>query len=310
MVVPKTENTKNRAQPPDPEDPDVRVPRISPHGRGSEVRQHQTAARAAHGASSTGSDLATNVVALLDVAVPSFCDWCVVDVADPSSGLRRYAMRYGGCEHPGHNGLVDGCGADRLSERIPELQAITDRVLASGQSEVWPTAGTELPTCIVVAMRVNDLPFATVTFVGDDGHPGYQPSDISAAEEVAWTTAATVERYQLHQSAREAVRHTQRIASQLHQLIATSITVAGLRSEQEILMSLASSTRSVFDADLAIVTLEEGPSAPLRGEAHRGKQPVCVVPDDSPGPEQFPSSTTANSVPWRENDWLDRKSVV
>ncbi len=300
----KAENTKNRAQPLEPEDPEVRVPRISPHGRGSELRQHHAAARAAHGSTSAGSDLATNVVALLDVAVPAFCDWCVVDVADPKSGLLRYAMRYGGCEHPGHDGLIDGCGADRLSERIPQLQAITDRVLASGQSEVWPNKGTELPTCIVVAMGVNDLPFATVTFVGDDGHPGYQPSDISAAEEVVWTTATAVERYLLHQSAREAVRHTQRIASQLHQLIATSITVAGLRSEQEILMSLASSTRSVFDADLAIVTLEEGPSAPLRGESHRGKQPVCVVPDDSPGPEQFPSSATASSVPWRENDWL------
>jgi PAS domain S-box-containing protein len=79
--------------------------------------------------------------------------------------------------------------------------------------------------------------------------------------------------------ARDAVRRSQRIASQLHQLIAASITVTSMRSEQEILRGLAASTRSVFDADTALVTLEVGSAAPLRGVAQRGQAPQCEVPN-------------------------------
>src|ERR1700679_1323471 len=77
---------------------------------------------------------------------------------------------------------------------------------------------------------------------------------------------------------RDAVRQSQRIAIQLHQLIAASITVTGLRSEREILMSLARSTRAVFDADESVVALEVGAAAPLRGVARRGKRSTWEVP--------------------------------
>ena len=79
-------------------------------------------------------------------------------------------------------------------------------------------------------------------------------------------------------TARDAVRQSQRIAIQLHQLIAASITVTALRSEREILVSLAGSTRAVFDADESVVTLEVGAVAPLRGVARRGKRSTWEVP--------------------------------
>jgi PAS domain S-box-containing protein len=79
-------------------------------------------------------------------------------------------------------------------------------------------------------------------------------------------------------TAHDAVRQSQRIASQLHQLIAASITVTTLRNEQDILKSLARSTRIVFDADESVVTLDTGSVAPLRGVARRGKQSICEVP--------------------------------
>ena len=102
---------------------------------------------------------------------------------------------------------------------------------------------------------------------------------------------------------RDAVRQSQRIASQLHQLIAASITVTALRSEQDILKSLAGSTRSVFGADESIVSLETGSAAPLRGVARRGKKLICEVPIDDPSSE-FPANWKFGSETRLENGWL------
>lgn len=105
------------------------------------------------------------------------------------------------------------------------------------------------------------------------------------------------------QDARDAVRSSQRIASQLHQLIAASITVAGLRNERDILKSLASSTRRVFDADTAVLSLESGPEAPLRGVAHRGQPATCLGPGDFAAMDDVPLSRST-FVPWNDGDWL------
>lgn len=105
------------------------------------------------------------------------------------------------------------------------------------------------------------------------------------------------------QDAHDAVRTSQRIASQLHQLIAASITVAGMRNEHDILKSLASSTRRVFDADVAVLTLESGPEAPLRGVAHRGRPVACLGPDEFAAMDDVPAPRST-FVPWNDRDWL------
>ena len=272
--------------------------------RASELRRRYAATRTEFAAASPGASVETTLVALLDVAVPLFCDWCVINLADSKGQLHPFAIRNSECPHPQGENLLEKCCFMGLAERAPKLKATTKQVLAHGQSTSWSDDEGELPRGLVVAVRVNDLPFATVAFIANKNRSGYGPDETQAAQDVVWATASDIEGLLLRQNAREAVRHTQRIASQLHQLIATSITVAGLRNEQEILMSLASSTRSVFNADTAIVTLESGPAAPLCGVAHRGKKPLCVVPGDGSLTDEFPSSHANGSVPWRENDWL------
>lgn len=101
---------------------------------------------------------------------------------------------------------------------------------------------------------------------------------------------------------REAIRRSQRIASQLHQLIAASLTVAGLRSEHEIVESLAGSTRRVFDADDAALSLETGFAAPLQGIAVRGKMVLSFGPGELNS--DVPALQPATSAPWIEGDWL------
>jgi two-component system cell cycle sensor histidine kinase/response regulator CckA len=108
---------------------------------------------------------------------------------------------------------------------------------------------------------------------------------------------------ELVETARDAVRRSQRIASQLHQLIAASITVTPMRSEQDILRGLAASTRSVFDAETAIVTLEIGSAAPLRGVAHRGQSPQCEIPRPSEA-STYPSKWKGGSETRFEDGWL------
>lgn len=104
-------------------------------------------------------------------------------------------------------------------------------------------------------------------------------------------------------AAREAVRHSQRIAIQLHQLIAASITVTALRSEQDILKSLAGSTRRVFDADDSVVSLVSGPMAALRGVARRGKKPISELPVDGQLAE-YPTEWEVGSDTRMVNGWL------
>ena len=274
-------------------------------GRALELRRRYIAVRASQPSSVAGESHETNLVDLLAMVVPSFADWCAVDVVDERGELRRLATRHRGCDETAVGVNHEQCCPPALLRRVHELGDVTGRVLSSGRSEVWPMVpSAELPWAVVVGLRVKDEPFATVTFVADEHSAGYGPFEIAVAEEVVWGVGAAIERIVLHQEARAAVRATQKIASQLHQLIAISITVAGLRSEQEILKSLAASTRRVFDADVATVSLESGPTAPLRGVARRGKPAASPGPDSAPDPGGFPISRTGRNVPWREDDWL------
>jgi len=225
---------------------------------------------------------------LLDLAVPSFADWCAIDMVRGNGTLERVVERH----TRGEQGTESG-----------ELDEIARRVSSSGRSEVWHAPPSAEARAVVVGLRVNGAPYAVVTLAVDEGSYAYGPLDVTVAEEVVWGVGDAIERLILHQNARSAVRGTQKIASQLHQLIAVSITVAGLRSESDILTSLAASTRNVFDADVATVLLESGPAVALRGFAERGKPPVCEPVEDS-DVERFPVNRSTSSSPWRDGDWL------
>jgi two-component system cell cycle sensor histidine kinase/response regulator CckA len=103
--------------------------------------------------------------------------------------------------------------------------------------------------------------------------------------------------------AREAIRAAQRIASQLHQLIAASLTVAGLRNERDIVESLAGSARRVFDADDAILSLETGAAAPLRGVSQRSRM-IASFGAENDRELGVPLLRAGTSATWIENDWL------
>jgi PAS domain S-box-containing protein len=188
---------------------------------------------------------------------------------------------------------------------VPDLAEIVARVAATGATEAWPLSGEKgLASGVATALRVNGRTFAVVTFAVSDSRPGYGTYEVAAAEQVVANVGYAIEQVLSRRDTREAVRRSQRIASQLHQLIAASINVASLRTENELLARLADSTRGVFDAEIAIVTLEKGALAPLRGVARRNQASLCERQTDADVGESFPSSRIGRTSPWSENDWL------
>ena len=124
-----------------------------------------------------------------------------------------------------------------------------------------------------------------------------QPAEQQPAE------PPTDERVALEQRAREAVRRSQRLASQLHQLIAASISIAGLQSEAGVVEALARRARGAFDAETAVVTLIEGPGAPLVATASKGHDTVVAAADTSGAPS-MPLRELATGAARQVDGWL------
>jgi PAS domain S-box-containing protein len=249
-----------------------------------------------------GRDFDQDLIVLLDAAVPTFADWCVIDILDQSGELRRFSIRH---DQSTDKEIGTRDVSDTLAARVPDLASLQNTVVTAQRSETWPTSpGTQLPYCVVVALRVNELAFGTVTFVLAEGHPGYGPGELIAAEQIVSIVSSAIERVVLHHDARDAMRRAQRIASQLHQLIAASITVAGLNSEHDILRRLASSARNVFDADRAVVSLERGSLAPLCGMVVRNKPAITSATNDDPMFAEVPRTRPRQTAPWLDRTWL------
>ena len=242
------------------------------------------------------------LIALAEMAVPAFSDWCVVDLVDRSGERRVLCARHRGCARTESRLHVDCCATDGAT-RWPQRDTLIERALSSGESQWSREDHGGIARIVVVALYVNDLPFGTITFASDLDGPGFGPPEVAAAEEVTWRAAHAIERILLVRDTRDAVRRTQRIASQLHQLIAASITLTSLRNERDILRNIAGSAQSVFDVAVAVVSLDAGAAAPLRGVAHRGRPAVCTSPVESPV-DELPRARGDGSEPWLENGWL------
>lgn len=269
-------------------------------GRALELIQGFARARAVAPSTLQDADESTYalLVALADVAVAGFCDWCVIDVVDGPSEYRRL-VRSRVANGESDVRVIEG----ELVARVPSYPALRERVLTSGRMEVWP-AHHELPWCVAVGLWIDEAPYATVAFVTDEGTPGFGLAEVSAGEEVVWSIATAIERVRLRREARDAIRHSQRVASQLHQLIATSITVVGLSDTRDILLTIANRTRNVFDASEAMVSVGVGPDAVAQRALARRSRPAEWVTDAVNDVDQFPRLQEGTNDPWRDGDWL------
>ncbi len=98
-------------------------------------------------------------------------------------------------------------------------------------------------------------------------------------------------------AARAAVRASQHLASQLHQLLAAAMTLAELRDEPAILAAVAESARDVFSAGRAVVTWD---APALRAVADAGSDPVV----GAGGAEAGEPDGGEGAGPWADGPWL------
>ena len=156
-------------------------------------------------------DYQTVFGALADVVLDGFCDWCVVDVVRPE---RRRLLVHGPSAH----------AESALRARVPDLEALVDLAVRDGRRQRYPVdVTTGLPWCVVLPLTVHDDVVATVGFVRDDRTPGFGPMEATAADEMVWGAASTIERLDLRRRADRATAAANRVAEHLRSLIAASI---------------------------------------------------------------------------------------
>ncbi|MGH9021148.1 MAG: hybrid sensor histidine kinase/response regulator [Acidimicrobiales bacterium] len=100
-------------------------------------------------------------------------------------------------------------------------------------------------------------------------------------------------------AARDAVRRSQHLASQLHQLLAASNTVSTLRDESAIVVAVAESARDVFSAERAVVAWDADPG--VRGVAEHGADAFA---EPATGKADYPVATPERTEPWTDGRWL------
>ena len=181
-----------------------------------------------------------------------------------------------------------------------DVEAACDEVLASATSLAWNDNG-DGPHGMVSVLVVEDAPAGVVIFARQPDAAPWSEDDLGAIHDVVTALGVDVERLRLRYASRQALRASQRVASQLHQVISASLTVGTLSNEAQIAQSLARSARSVFDGERAVVSLGDVAQRVV-ATAERGHAPRLVAAsDDTSG---LPVVRVDARDPWVDNGWL------
>jgi PAS domain S-box-containing protein len=217
------------------------------------------------------------------------------------------AAIFDGCEVELFDGRGNEVGTyatqrdEALSSTIRGLDALRAQVLERRRSELW-RASDGARSCVVACILDGDDAIGTIACLATEPNRALDEEDVAAVEDVARLVGAAVGHELDQRNAREAARRSQRLASQLHQLIAASIAVAGLQRELDVVDALAMRARAVFDAAEAVVTLDAGPGAPLTVVAHRTDGAARRPTHEDV--RSVPASARTTTVTIRDGDWL------
>ncbi len=147
-----------------------------------------------------------------------------------------------------------------------------------------------------------DSPYVIIERRRDQG--SWTEPDIEAVDDLVTLFGADVERWRLRQEFREAVRASQRLASQLHQLIAVSLAVSDRNEEGDVAHDLARAARSIFNAEVAVVEVQAlGEERPLAAVASRGRLPKVhrfLQRHEVEWPQGRPEADEA----WLDDGWM------
>ncbi len=227
---------------------------------------------------------------LASAALPGFAEW--IAVIDPSSGAS-----FSRCAST-HEHSARACAHEWANDL--DVEMVVHAVVHESRDS-WPDH-PEDPNVIVATLIVDDQRVGAVFVARDPRTASWHSDEIGAIHDVVTALGVDLERLRLRHLSRQAVRASQRVASQLHQLISASLTVGTLHDEEAIVLSLARSARSVFGANRAFIALGDS-GRQVVGFAHRSRAPRLI---DNAELRQLsaPEMRSDASDPWIDGDWL------
>ena len=255
--------------------------------RAIDVTRRNGAVRSAANVAPPGETIADDFdsvfTALADVVVGSFCDWFTVEVLHP----RPHVL----VARDGESG-VDGA-ASAIRGRVPDFERAIERAIAEGRQQRLPVdVTTGLARCLVAPLSVHDETVAVIALGRDEPNPGFGPMETTAADEMAWGAATTIERLDLRRRANAATAAAYRVAERLRDLLAASLSLQSA-SDDDLARETVERARELFGADTAIL-VEDGP--PPR-ETRADLDPA------SPQPVSLPVGSDRNGT-WIGAEWL------
>lgn len=152
------------------------------------------------------------------LAIPSFADWCAVDMVLPSGEVRRLAVA-----HMDPEKVELAAELNRRYPQAPDETVGVRRAIRTGEAELLPTIGQELleaaavdeehfrvmrelglRSALIVPIRVHDRSLGAISFVLAESDRSYTHEDLVIGKELAARAALAIENAQLHEAEREA----------------------------------------------------------------------------------------------------------
>jgi len=231
-------------------------------------------------------DVGERLEHLVGALVPSTLDGCEIELVDARGHAVDTVVH--------HRGVTP-------SQTVAGFETLRALVFERRGHEIARRGSDDAPSCIVACILDGEGAIGTIACVTSEGDDGLE-AVASAVEDVGRLLGASIGRELLQRRARDAARRSQRLASQLHQLIARSIAVAGLQRAADVIEGLAATARSVFDADVAVVRLVAGPGAPMEVVATRDG--TIGGAQQSPRRFDVPAAALASTTAVCDGDWL------
>jgi signal transduction histidine kinase len=174
------------------------------------------------------------VQGIVDVLVPAFADWCVVDLLGPDRTLATVASAH--CDpaltpdivrlrrtypprarrHPVHAIYRAIDGATTIAERVTD-DDLRARAVDAGHLELLRRLG--IGSHVVAALESRGRIIGALSLIRRPDREPYSDDDVATAEEIARRTALATDNAQLYRAAREAVElRDQFIALASHEL--------------------------------------------------------------------------------------------
>ncbi len=206
------------------------------------------------------------------LAVPSFADWCVVDMVNPDGDLDRLAVAH---IDPDRVAL-----ARQIDERYPpepDAEHGPRAVLRSGKPELAP----EIPPALLdelahddshrrlirdlglrsyisVPIRVRDRALGVITFMNAESDRSYGTDDLIVAEELAGRAALAIENTQLHAAEREARRRAEEAKERITRLQSITAELSEAVTPEAVASVIVDAGMAALDANSGSLILASG----------------------------------------------------